>query len=71
MDDAGLARDPVNHGVGDGAVAEFRMPCRRCELRARYERPGETPWLGGLRGLAGLVGVGTAREFQRSGVTNR
>ena len=58
MDGAGLARDSVDYGVGDGAVAELRMPCRRRELRARYERPGVLPRLDGLRGLAGLVGVG-------------
>ena len=58
VDGAGLARDPVDHGVGDGAVAELRMPCRRRELRAQYERAGAVPRLNGLRGLAGRVGVG-------------
>ena len=48
VDGAGLARDPVDNGVGDGAVVELRMPCRRRELRAQYERPGEAPWLDGL-----------------------
>ena len=58
VDGAGLARDPVDHGVGDGAVAELRMPCRQRELRAQYERPGAVTRLAGLRGLAGRVGVG-------------
>ena len=58
VDGAGLARNPVVRAVGDGAVAELRMPCRRRELRAQYERPGVVPRLDGLRGLAGLVGVG-------------
>ena len=45
---------PVDHGVGDGAVAELRVPRRWRELRARYEWAGAVSWVDGL--LAGLEG---------------
>jgi len=40
--------DSIDHGVGDGAVAELRVPRRRRELRARYGWAGAVCWLDDL-----------------------
>ena len=56
--DVRFVDDPVDRGVGDGAVAELRAPRRRLELRARCEWAGAVSRVDGLRGLVGSLESG-------------
>ena len=55
VDGVGLVHHAVDDGVGNGPVAQVRVPCRRRELRAQDERSDPVPRLDYLHNLPGLI----------------